>query len=105
MSAEDIEYYPVQENQNIFDITISKFGILENLFDVLEDNELEISQNITPGTVLKIDNFRKGIESIKQLNLQTANGFGEAEIMDNTLVYSSGNQIIYKTEGYYLTHI
>lgn len=55
----------VQEGQSIFDITTEQFGDIEQLFVLLEDNNLSISSKLQAGQELLINNSGIGNKEIK----------------------------------------
>lgn len=52
--------------QSLFDITSQNFGTLDNLSNVVRDNLISLSDNLTTGTSLIIDNTDLGEADIKQ---------------------------------------
>jgi len=57
----------VKNNQNIFTLTLQEFGTLENLFsDVVIPNSLNLDKELKPDETVNINNFEKGIKSIKE---------------------------------------
>lgn len=55
----------VQEGQSIFDIVTEQFGDIEQLFVLLEDNNLSISSKLQAGQKLLINNTNLGNKEIK----------------------------------------
>ena len=51
-----------QQNQNIFDLSLQEYGSIENVFDILEDNDL---YNIT-GDVSVYEDLKVGREAFKK---------------------------------------
>lgn len=54
-----------QEGQSIYDICIQEFGDIEQLFILLEDNNLSISSKLQAGQELLINNSGIGNKDIK----------------------------------------
>jgi len=57
--------YQVKEGQNIFDVCLQNFGTLENLFDLLSVNNINVNSNLSSGQILVINNESVGNELIK----------------------------------------
>lgn len=55
----------VQNNQNIFDVVIQEFGQLDNLFEVLNDNNIDVNSKLTSSQILIINTQEKGNNLIK----------------------------------------
>ena len=66
MKAADKEIF-VESGQNLFDICIMQFGTVDNFFDLIKDNSLQVNSLITTGQKLLINNIGKGNEIIKQI--------------------------------------
>jgi hypothetical protein len=56
----------VFQGQNIFDVTCQYFGDISYLFTVIGDNNLSISDDISEGQLLLINNKNAGNEKIKK---------------------------------------
>jgi hypothetical protein len=57
----------VQTNQTIFTVTLQEFGTLENLFtDVVIPNSISLDKELKQDETINIDNFEKGIKSVKE---------------------------------------
>jgi len=67
----------LQEKQSIYDVTVQKFGTLDNLIDVSNDNDLSISGLFSAGTDLTINNTNLGEDDIKR------------EILDKNLTFNN----------------
>ena len=66
----------VQDRQSIYDVTVQEFGQIDNLFEVIEDNNLGYNDILAGGMELEINNTDKGIENVKN----------EFELKDKKLV-------------------
>lgn len=73
----------VREGQNIFDITTESFGTLEELFVLLNDNDLSVNAKLISGQDLVINKINLGDENIKNFvvlqNITMNNDQGEKE--------------------------
>ncbi|KKN36707.1 hypothetical protein LCGC14_0770950 [marine sediment metagenome] len=73
----------VQEGQNIFDIATENFGTLEQLFVLLNDNNLAVNAKLISGQELVINKINVGDENIKNFitlqNITLNNDQGEKE--------------------------
>ena len=71
----------VQEGQNIFDITTESFGTLEQLFTLLNDNNLAVNAKLISGQELVINKINIGNEDVKNFivlqNITMNNDQGE----------------------------
>jgi hypothetical protein len=67
----------LQNKQNLFDVSLQNFGTLDNIVKLSNDNSLSISDQLTAGTELVIDNEGFGEEEIK------------AEIADKSISYNN----------------
>lgn len=57
----------IREGQDIFDVTIQKFGTLENLFDFLKENDdITINSSLSSGQKVIINNTDKGLLNEKE---------------------------------------
>ena len=56
----------VLEGQNIFDIQTQEFGSLEDLFVLLNDNDLSINAKLISGQELTINKDNVGDEDVKK---------------------------------------
>lgn len=54
-----------QENQSVYDICTQEFGDIEQLFILLEDNNLSISSKLQAGQELLINNSGIGNKEVK----------------------------------------
>ena len=71
-----------QDKQSIFDISAQKYGTLDNIVKLSNDNSLSISENLFPGTDLTIDNEGLGEKDIKK------------EISDKGYTFNNNAQLI-----------
>lgn len=55
----------VKKGQNVYDICLQEFGTLENMFDILLDNSLEVNSLLNSSQELVINNTGKGDERVK----------------------------------------
>ncbi len=55
----------VQEGQNIFDIVSQEFGTLEQLFTLLNDNNLVVNAKLISGQELVVNKINLGDEYVK----------------------------------------
>jgi len=55
----------VKSGQNLYDKTAEEFGTLEQLFTLLVDNDLGVTDKLTTGQKLIINKVGKGDEDIK----------------------------------------
>lgn len=66
-------------NQSLFDIAIQEYGTVEAAFDIAVFNEMDVTDNLVPGQILKLPNSeyeRKEIVSyFRSRNLHPATGF------------------------------
>ena len=71
----------VQDNQNIFDIVTQEFGTLEELFTLLNDNNLAVNAKLISGQDLVINKINIGDENVKNFvvlrNITMNNDQGE----------------------------
>ena len=71
----------VKEGQNIFDITTESFGTLEELFTLLNDNNLAVNAKLISGQDLVINKINIGDENVKNFvvlrNITMNNDQGE----------------------------
>ena len=71
----------VQDNQNIFDIVTQEFGTLEQLFTLLNDNNLAVNAKLISGQDLVINKINIGDENVKNFvvlqNITMNNDQGE----------------------------
>ena len=71
----------VQNNQNIFDIVSQEFGNLEQLFKLLNDNNLAVNAKLISGQELVINKINLGNENVKNFvvlqNITMNNDQGE----------------------------
>ena len=71
----------VQDNQNIFDIATQEFGTLEELFTLLNDNNLAVNAKLTGGQELVVNKINVGDENVKNFvtlqNITMNNDQGE----------------------------
>lgn len=71
----------VLEGQNIFDIATESFGTLEQLFTLLNDNNLAVNAKLISGQDLVINKINVGNENIKNFitlqNITMNNDQGE----------------------------
>jgi len=56
----------IQEGQNIYDFCLQKYGTLENIFNVLDDNKLTLNSDLNSGMELNYDARNKGNVFIKK---------------------------------------
>ncbi|MEW5675597.1 hypothetical protein ABGT15_04735 [Flavobacterium enshiense] len=77
------------QNQNLFDISLQEYGSVENVFDILEDNDIfDVTKDISVYEDLKVSRevFKKDIvEYYKSRNLKPATSLTEeeAELIDD----------------------
>ena len=45
----------VQENQTIYDIALQEYGSVEGIFQIMEDNEVDLETNVTVDQEILID--------------------------------------------------
>lgn len=73
----------VQEGQNIFDVATEQFGTLEELFVLLNDNDLAVNAKLIGGQDLVINKINVGDENVKNFvvlqNITMNNDQGEKE--------------------------
>ena len=71
----------VNNNQNIFDIVTQEFGTLEELFTLLNDNNLAVNAKLISGQDLVINKINIGDENVKNFvvlqNITMNNDQGE----------------------------
>ncbi len=71
-----------EKDQNIFDIALSQFGTLDQMFTLINDNNLTFNSKLNSGQELVINNSGIGDEKIKKLvtlqNIRYNNNQGEA---------------------------
>lgn len=71
----------ILEGQNIFDIVIENFGTLEELFTLLNDNDLAVNAKLISGQELVINKIGVGDNNIKNFvtlqNITMNNDQGE----------------------------
>lgn len=65
IKSQIVEDDQVKEGQNIFDITLQRYGDLEFIFEVLSNNNLNLNSDLQGGQQLNISNFAIGNEEIK----------------------------------------
>lgn len=57
----------VSEGQDIFDVTLQRFGDIENLFDMLDGNEnFNLNSSLKSADEIIIDNENKGEITVKE---------------------------------------
>ena len=56
----------VLQNQNIFDIQAQEFGSLEDLFVLLNDNDLSVNAKLISGQDLTVNKVNVGDEDVKK---------------------------------------
>lgn len=84
----------IKEGQNIYDFAIQTYGTLENIFDVLDDNSLTFESELQSGMELNSDNFNKGDNDIKKLELTPVNATqGDIEF-DFLSVFVESNEVV-----------
>lgn len=59
----------VKDGQNIYDIVLQYFGTLDNLYEVLEENNLTLNDKLASGYLITINNKQKGLEDVKRVIL------------------------------------
>lgn len=71
----------VLEGQNIFDIGVQEFGTLEDLFILLNDNDLSVNTKLISGQQLTVNKVNIGDENVKDFvvlgNITMNNAQGE----------------------------
>ena len=71
----------VQDNQSVFDIVTQEFGTLEELFTLLNDNNLAVNAKLTGGQELVVNKINVGDENVKNFvtlqNITMNNDQGE----------------------------
>ena len=71
----------VQDNQSVFDIVTQEFGTLEELFTLLNDNDLAVNAKLTGGQELVVNKINVGDENVKNFvtlqNITMNNDQGE----------------------------
>lgn len=88
----------IQDGQNIYDFAVEKYGTIENIFDVLDDNSLTFDSDLTSGMELNYNVFNKGDDKIKKLELTPVN-FGESEFNFLSVLVESNETIIDESVG------
>lgn len=83
----------ITKGQNIFDFAIEKYGTLENIFDVLDDNSLTFDSELQSGMELNANTFNKGNNEIKKLELKPVN-YGSAEFSFNSVFVKSNETVV-----------
>ena len=79
-----------KEGQSIFDVTVQKFGTIENLFDFLSDNNLTLNSKLKTSQQLIIENIGKGNETVKNfVNLTNRNLNNAQDSIDGGSSYSN----------------
>lgn len=82
----------ITEGQNIYDYAIEKYGTIENIFDVIDDNALTFDSELNSGMELNANAFNKGNNAIKRLELIPVN---TGSIEFNFLsILVGGNEVI-----------
>lgn len=82
----------ITEGQNIYDFAIEKYGTIENIFDVIDDNSLTLDSELNSGMELNANTFNKGVDSIKKLGLKPVNT-GSSEFEFNSIFVQSNETI------------
>lgn len=71
----------VLDNQNVFDIVTQEFGTLEELFTLLNDNNLAVNTKLISGQELVVNKINVGDENVKNFvtlqNITMNNDQGE----------------------------
>jgi len=71
----------VLQNQNIFDVATQEFGTLEELFVLLNDNDLSVNAKLISGQDLTVNKVNVGDEDVKKFvvlkNITMNNAQGE----------------------------
>ena len=71
----------VLEGQNLFDIGVQEFGTLEDLFILLNDNNLSVNTKLISGQQLTVNKVNIGDENVKDFvvlgNITMNNAQGE----------------------------
>lgn len=52
------------QNQSVFDIALQYYGTIEAVFDIAELNDLSITSNLQPGSVVKIPPIDYGYKEV-----------------------------------------
>lgn len=73
------QIYKIKTNQNIYDLSLQKFGSIQNIYDIIVPNDLESADTMpVPGTEIVYNNEGKGNElmkkEIKTKRMEFANG-------------------------------
>jgi len=55
----------VRDDQNLYDVTLQEFGTLEELFVVIDDNNIDVNKRVAAGQDLITNNENVGDESVK----------------------------------------
>ena len=82
----------IKEGQNIFDFAIEKYGTIENIFDVIDDNGLTLNSELNSGMELNSNTFNKGNNDIKKLELTPVNS-GSDEFSFLSVFVTSNEEI------------
>ncbi len=56
----------IRSGQSIIDVCLQNFGTVENLFDLLSDNKLNLDSKLKSGQEIQINTIKKGNETIKR---------------------------------------
>jgi hypothetical protein len=76
----------IQEKQSLFDITVQKFGRMDELVNVSNDNNLSISDFLATGTELTIGEY-EGDEKVKDaIELQNITLNNNAEFITEEVI-------------------
>ena len=92
-----------KDGQNIFDITMQGYGTLNNIFDIIQDNNLDFDSEIHSGYDILINN-NKGDGDVKnkiiKLDITFNNEFIVSQITseDNLLVTTDGISVVTTNE-------
>ena len=78
-----------KHGQNIIDVAVQNFGTIENIFDMLQDNNLSLNSELKSGQFILAKTEGKGDNSVKNYVLLKNYSFNNAQFKVATGDYNT----------------